>query len=44
METERARAIAERKHAGDREENGALVLDHLTSDELRAVRLLRAVT
>jgi hypothetical protein len=76
MDTERARAIAERKHAGDLEENGAPVLDHirrvawstpaearvvawlhelfewsevseqelladgLTSDELRAIRLL----
>jgi hypothetical protein len=76
MDIERARAIAERKHAGDREENGASVLDHtrrvaratpaearvvawlhelfewsdmseqelladgLTSDELRAIRLL----
>ena len=76
MDTERARAIAEREHAEDREENGVPVLDHLrrvasatpaqarvvawlhelfewseiseqellaeglTSDELRAIRLL----
>ena len=77
METERARAIAERLHAGDREEDGTPVIRHmqrevpeearavawlhevlewtdvterdllvagLTSDELRALRLLNRTT
>jgi hypothetical protein len=68
METRRARAIAERLHLGDREEDGTPVIRHvqrvastvteewtdvterellvagLTSDELRALRLLNRTT
>ena len=46
MDTERARAIAEREHAGDREENGAPLLAHIrrvawsTPAEARAVAWL----
>lgn len=43
MDTERARAIAERQHAGHREENGAPLLGHIRRVAMAAPAEARAV-